>query len=517
MLFNSYIFLFLFLPCAASVFFILCRTEKPQIPLRWLLLSSLIFYVWSNTFNLILVLTSSFFNYGLSICINDLDIFWKNNKKLYKKILLFFGISINTSLIFYYKYIDFLIQNINSLFNTELPFQSHELPLGISFFTFLQIAYLVDTYRDQETEKNWFNYTLFVTFFPHLIAGPIVHHRALLRQFRDPEIYQFQEDNFAIGITIFILGLSKKILLADNLSLYSNSVFKAVTVGQYLGFLDAWGGILAYTLQLYFDFSGYSDMAIGLSKIFNIWLPENFNSPYKSANIIEFWRRWHITLSNFLRDYLYIPLGGNRKGTKHRYVNLMITMLLGGLWHGAGWTFIIWGGLHGCYLILNHLWRSMSHSYLQIRLLVSTQIWYVFSRALTFFAIVVGWVFFRSKTLNDSLTVLKSMFGFQNICWSKYILPQSKWICSMPESKDFMKYIVPIEGWFWIISLLLVVWFAPNTQKLTAPFYDSKNCEGLLSKQKFSFSIFWAIGISAMLVMCIARLSSASDFLYFAF
>jgi D-alanyl-lipoteichoic acid acyltransferase DltB (MBOAT superfamily) len=499
MLFNSYIFIFIYLPLIILGFYGLNRWNKTRFSLAWLLGGSLFFYGFQNPFNLSLITLSILFNYSLAKNINHTKKETLNlNNSRYRKLI--FGIVINLAILGYFKYIDFIFNTVNTILHTDLPLLHRELPLGISFFTFLQIAYLVDTYREKSDEKNWVNYALFVTFFPHLIAGPIVHHKALLCQFKDKSIYNFNVENFAIGITIFILGLSKKVLLADPIASYSSPVFQAASEGVPLNVLDAWGGALAYTLQLYFDFSGYSDMAVGLSKLFNISLPENFNSPYKSRSIIEFWRRWHITLSHFLRDYLYIPLGGNRLGEVRRYLNLMITMLLGGLWHGAGWTFVVWGGLHGLYLMINHGWLAFCQRQPSLKQVTVTKIWSFTSQLLTFGAVVISWVFFRARNLNDAFVILHSMFSVKDYF----------------HAGQAMQYIT-LAGWLWIVGLLVIVWIAPNTQQLTAPFYSSTHTAHLTYSKPFSFSFLWAAGISLLTILCIINLSKASEFLYFSF
>ncbi|WP_197678983.1 MBOAT family O-acyltransferase [Pseudomonas mandelii] len=275
------------------------------------------------------------------------------------KAALYVGVISNLLLLCYYKYSNFFLGEVARSTGVHMPTLELVLPLGISFFTFTQIAFLVDAWKGKAQEYNFWHYLLFVTWFPHLIAGPILHHGQMMPQFKDPEIYRIRSRNISIGVALFAVGLGKKLLLADPISTYADPVFHAAATGQAIGPMIAWVGAIAYTLQIYFDFSGYSDMAVGLSMLFGIHLPINFNSPYKARNIIEFWRRWHMTLSQFLRDYLYIPLGGNRKGETRRLVNLMLTMLLGGLWHGANWTFVIWGALHGAYLCINHMFQKI--------------------------------------------------------------------------------------------------------------------------------------------------------------
>ncbi len=270
--------------------------------------------------------------------------------------LLFVAVAANLAALAYFKYADFFLRTAVNLTGADIPLLGVVLPLGISFFTFTQIAYLVDVHAGKVIERNPIHYGLFVTYFPHLIAGPVLHHAEMMPQFRLAEIYRPYLRNFAIGLTFLCLGLAKKVLVADSVAPLANAVFGLGPEVE-LAASAAWLGVIAYTLQIYFDFSGYSDMAVGLSLLFGVRLPYNFNSPYQAWNITEFWRRWHMTLSRFLRDYLYVPLGGNRLGRTRRYVNLMVTMLLGGLWHGASWTFVVWGGLHGAYLVVNHAWQ----------------------------------------------------------------------------------------------------------------------------------------------------------------
>ena len=354
MLFNSYEFIFLFLPIVLLGFHLIGKQGHHRVAIAWLVGASLFFYGWWNPAYLLLMLFSVLFNYSVGVSLSN-----TSGRKLLSKTILTIGVSVNLAILGYFKYANFFVDNLNALSGTNLILNEVILPLAISFFTFQQIAYLVDAYRGKTKEYNFLHYCLFVTFFPQLIAGPIVHHKEMLPQFAKDAVYKLRSKHLAIGITIFALGLFKKVVLADGVSVYATPVFNAAEAGVMLTFFEAWGGALAYTFQLYFDFSGYSDMAIGIARMFGIRLPLNFNSPYKATSIIDFWRRWHITLSRFLRDYLYIPLGGSRKGRVRRYINLMTTMILGGLWHGAGWTFLLWGALHGFYLMINHAKRFL--------------------------------------------------------------------------------------------------------------------------------------------------------------
>jgi D-alanyl-lipoteichoic acid acyltransferase DltB (MBOAT superfamily) len=300
MLFNSYEFLFLFLPITLLGFHLIGKQGHHRVAIAWLVGASLFFYGWWNPAYLNLMLFSILFNYSIGISLSS-----TLGRKLSSKTILTIGVATNLAVLGYYKYANFFVDNLNALSDSNLILHKVILPLAISFFTFQQIAYLVDAYRGKAREYSFLHYCLFVTFFPQLIAGPIVHHKDMLPQFAKDAVYKLRSKNLAIGITIFTLGLFKKVVLADGVSVYATPVFNAAEAGMILTFFEAWTGALAYTFQLYFDFSGYSDMAIGIARMFGIRLPLNFNSPYKATSIIDFWRRWHITLSRFLRDYLY--------------------------------------------------------------------------------------------------------------------------------------------------------------------------------------------------------------------
>jgi alginate O-acetyltransferase complex protein AlgI len=351
MLFNSYQFIFLFLPITWAGYFLLGRFSNWS-PVVWLALASLVFYSVSNWQFVALLLTSIAFNY----VIGSLLIRAKLSSAA-RFAALSAGVAGDLLVLGYFKYAGFLAANLNALVSTQLT-ANILLPVGISFYTFTQIAFLVDAHRGEVARYRLPYYALFVTYFPHLIAGPILHHRDVIPQFEQERSKRPDPHLVRCGLIIFSIGLFKKTCIADAIQ-----PFVALAFGPTPPSFDqAWIGALAYTFQLYFDFSGYSDMAIGISLMFGIFLPLNFNSPYKAKNIIDFWRRWHMTLSQFLRDYLYIPLGGNRRGIVLRYVNLMITMALGGLWHGAAWTFVAWGVLHGAYLCVNHAWNRYGPS-----------------------------------------------------------------------------------------------------------------------------------------------------------
>jgi alginate O-acetyltransferase complex protein AlgI len=438
--------------------------RRPRIGIGILVASSLFFYgYWSPTY-LALIGFSVLFNF-----------FWARYMIAgypHRRWPLIVGIIVNLGLLSYFKYTNFLLDNFDYLFGTDFQVSSIVLPLGISFFTFQQVSYLVDYKRGLAKEHSFLNYTLFVCFFPQLVAGPIVHHAEMIPQFARSDTFRFKSQNLAIGISTFIIGLFKKVVIADTLSPYSAELFDATGTP---GLVPAWIGAIAYTLQIYFDFSGYSDMAIGLGKMFNIDIPINFNSPYKSTSITDFWRRWHMTLSRFLKDYLYIPLGGNRKGPSRRYVNLMITMVLGGLWHGAAWTFVLWGGLHGLFLCINHGWASLSR-----KLGFSTP--KVAAWLITFVSVILAWVFFRAPTLDRAITITKGMAGINGL--GDFSIFDERII--LLALLTGMALALP-AGWQW----------ARRTNLKT--------------------STVSAIGVGIMLVFSLLSLTRISEFLYFQF
>ena len=493
MLFNSYEFIFLFLPLTLIGFFILSKYRLTGIATAWLAIASLVFYGYWNPPYLILLLISIAWNYLMGSSISR-----SQPGSIRAKILLWVGISFNLILIVYYKYAGFFIGSVNQVIQTHLPVSEIILPLAISFYTFTQIAYLVDAYRGEtkNARYDFLTYSLFVSFFPQLIAGPILRHDELIPQLRRGRFFILDARNIARGLLLFSLGLCKKVLIADNLSPWVGPIFANAAD---VSFIEAWVGALSYTFQLYFDFSGYSDMAIGLGWLFNIKLPINFNSPYKATSMIDFWRRWHITLSNFLRDYLYIPLGGSRKGETRRYRNLLITMLLGGLWHGAGWTFVVWGGLHGVYLSINHWWRKLGIS------LPKFLAWLI-----TFVAVVFSWVLFRAPTFSDAIHLLQAMLGMKGL-----VLPGE----ATGKLSVLTQFGFQLPGWrsltyipqtagkqSWTLVVLIALIFAttclPNTQQIM---------------QRFKANWWWAIFIGGLTAYCLLSLNQVSEFLYFQF
>ena len=387
MLFNSHEYLIYFLPLAVLGFFAFGR--RARFAVRWLVAASLVFYGWWNPAHLPLIVASLTGNYWISRRIQ---------RTAPRRAWLVAGVAANLALLGVFKYADFLLRTLAALGLAPLVQLDLALPLGISFFTFTQIAFLVDVARGKAREPSFDNYALFVTFFPHLLAGPIIHHSEMMPQFADASNKRVAWENVAAGAFLLTIGLAKKVFLADPLiPLVAAGFDHAASVGA----AQAWLAALAYTLQIYFDFSGYTDMALGAALIFNIRLPINFDSPYRSLDLREFWHRWHITLSRFLREYVYIPLGGNRAGEARVLANVLATFLLGGLWHGAAWTFVCWGALHGLGLCVLRLWGRSG-----LRLPPGAA-W-----AVTFLFVVVTWVFFRAASLPDAWSIVRAMAGF---------------------------------------------------------------------------------------------------------
>ncbi|MBZ9611739.1 MBOAT family O-acyltransferase [Rheinheimera maricola] len=509
MLFNSVEFLFFFLPLTLLLYHLLRHHVSVQSALFLLIIASLFFYAWWQPAYLILLTASVLSNYFIAKAIYRYRKNW----------LTALGVCLNLAVIGYYKYSVFFVNNLAMLSGADWQVEQILLPLAISFFTFQQIAYLIDVQRHQVIEPSFSKYVLFVCFFPQLIAGPIVHHSEMMPQFRQQ--VAISSRHFAVGLSIFSIGLFKKTVLADGIAVYANPVFQQAEQGITPDFFTAWGGALAYTFQLYFDFSGYSDMAIGLALLFGIALPLNFNSPYKALNIVDFWRRWHITLSRFLRDYLYISLGGNRFGFIRRYSNLFITMVLGGLWHGAGWNFLIWGALHGSYLVVNH-----SFSHIRQRYLVFIKDgWFApLAWSLTFIAVVVGWVFFRAPSLDGALLMLSAMSGAEGISLPAGIMVQLGFLSPLLQWLNVGSYLgggmVFIETWLWIIALLSISLFFPNVLQLfyqQLPEQTRKGVSVTDAELQWQPSATWALAISLLFIVAVSTLGRVSEFLYFNF
>lgn len=476
MLFNSIEYIFLFLPVVVVMYFLINRIHLTNTAKIWLIIASLFFYGYWESIYLILIISSILVNFSISKAllyqrsING----GHTDKKLASKFIIFLGVSFNLGLLAYFKYADFFIANVNWIFHSHVPALNLILPLAISFFTFQQIAYLVDCYQQKAQEYDFLNYCLFVTFFPQLIAGPIVHHKEMMPQFRRIQNKQVNWQNISTGLFIFFIGLFKKVVIADSLSVIAKAGFDE---NRILSFFEAWETTLSYTFQIYFDFSGYTDMAIGAALLLNIKLPINFNSPYKACNIGDFWRRWHITLSRWLRDYVYIPLGGNRVKVAHVYYNVIITFFLGGLWHGADWTFVIWGLLHGSALVISRIWNQQGYK------LHKVLGWF-----LTFSFVNFTWIFFRATSFYDVKRIIHGIIGLNGFDYSN------------------------VESFKILFLCLLLVVCLPNTVQMIRfiPYFGKLNF-----RQNYGYAIF--TGFIAASALIFLLMSTGTEFLYFNF
>jgi len=494
MLFNSPVFIFYFLPTVLLLALALRTVRGLPWMLAFVTLASLFFYSYTRFDWLYIILASIAVNYlvGRSIL----------RRGRAARLWLIGGLVFNLGLLFFFKYFDFFALNVDRVWAGLIPILHIALPIGISFYTFQQIAFLVDAYHHRIKRINLLEYAFFISFFPQLIAGPIVHHSEIFAQFRSPRLWSVSDD-LAIGSVFFLMGLVKKVLLADTFAQYASPVFGAADAGHAMGAVAAWLGTLAYTLQIYFDFSGYSDMAIGLGRMFGIKIPVNFSSPYKSRSIIEFWRRWHITLSRFLRDYLYIAMGGNRKGGVRRFVNLFLTMLLGGIWHGAGWGFVLWGALHGFYLIVNHLWRWVAQG-VSWAGRVEAIAW-----PLVLFAVIFAWVPFRATTLDGTLRLWEAMFS-------------GNWV--WPGAAADAQALALKLGL--VLAGFVIVLVFPNSNQIAKRVYNYDDAlvihEGCLQEQKPELRVsllgmLWAMGLGMTAALALALNNAISEFIYFQF
>lgn len=506
MLFNSYVFIFAFLPMTIIGALAVNRWFPAYIKV-WIAAASLGFYTWWEPAMVWILLTSVFVNYGLLRLALS-----RPPGSQARSATVALGVVVNLGFLGWFKYAGFLAFNLNTLFAAGLDIGSVVLPLGISFFTFQKLALLIDVQRGEVEDIRFLDFLVFVTFFPQLIAGPIVLFTEVHDQFRRLGSLVPQWDYIRVGLTIFAMGLAKKILLADNMEHFATPVFNAAAAGKAMTAVEAWVGALSYTFQLYFDFSAYSDMAIGLAWMFGIALPFNFNSPYKATSIIDFWRRWHVTLSRFLKVYLYVPLGGNRYGRGRRHLNLLLVMVLGGLWHGAAWTFVAWGVLHGLYLVLNHLWRDWRG-----RLAVApppSARWAerVAAWTLTFVCVVVAWVLFRADSFAAAWIILKAMFdpaGIAGVFTHAYTF--------------FGSNIVPDANVTpqWLAIAFVICLALPNTLDLIGsrfPLVEGHRHPGKpLLRLHWRDNLAWAAFTGLCLAIGVLGLSRPQVFIYFQF
>ncbi|MEE4350599.1 MAG: MBOAT family protein [Pacificimonas sp.] len=509
MLFNSYIFILVFLPIVMAGFVWLGR-RSPRLTAGWLVLASLFFYGWWNPPYVLILCGSIVVNFLFGGAISRAG--------GGRKALLWAGIGFNLLLFGYYKYAGFFVDSWNGVSGGSFSLGDILLPIGISFYTFTQIAYLVDCHRGRAEDYDLLNYALFVSFFPQLLAGPILHHSEMMPQFAakdaDPAGYRLTSENMAVGSTIFIIGLFKKVVLADGVAPFANTAFAAAEAGESLDLLTAWVGILAYTFQLYFDFSGYSDMAIGLARMFGIILPLNFASPYKARSMSQIWQSWHMTLSRFLRDYIYIPLGGNRRGVARRYVNMFVTMLLGGMWHGAGWTFIVWGAVMGVFMLIHQAWEDLGFS----GRLPGRVCW-----AMTFLAILTSLTFFRAESLSGAWAMLVAMAGANGAVMPNVVLDMLGILGDGLRGLG----VAGIEGprvpflmpWLWIAVLGGLAFFAPNTQQIMARYKPALVMMEPPAPAALTWypSLRWAAATAVLALIAFLSLARPSEFLYFQF
>ena len=515
MLFNSHVFLFAFLPVVFAVFWLLTTRVGATWARRWALLASLFFFAWWHPPDLLVL--------GASLVGNFLA-----GRALFTRPprsagwLLALGVAGNLLLLGYFKYTMLVLATAHWLAGGTFTPGAIVLPLAISFFTFNQIAYLVDCHRGAGARYAFDDYCLFITFFPHLIAGPIVHHREMVPQLL--AVRRFDAMLIAQGLTLFILGLGKKVVFADTVAAYAKPVFSQAALGMAPTLLDSWLGALAYTSQLYFDFSGYSDMAIGLGMMFGIVFPLNFASPYRAASIGEFWRRWHITLSRFLRDYLYIPLGGNRIGPARTSVNLMLTMLIGGLWHGAGWTFVAWGGLHGLMLLVQQRFSAVVRG-TRVAAWLAHGMGRAACWALTFGGVVFGWVLFRAESFESAMRLWKGMLGLNGVAlMDRHIGLLSRFGLDPTTFGLSTRQLIltpTLEVFAWVFGLVAIAVLLPNSQQLVglAPIAGARSAPppAWLGRWQWRPSLPWALATTAVAIVSVLHVTQLSEFLYFQF
>lgn len=495
MLFNSYIFVLAFFPIVLVGWFGLNHFKQYQAAKIFLIIASLVFYGYYNWWYLLIIILSVILNYSFSsIMLSE-----KDGCRKIRKLIFGLSLTVNIGSLFFFKYFDFFIGNVNAIFKTDFPFLHIALPLGISFFTFQQLSYVIDSYKGDENIKkyNFFDYALFVTYFPQLIAGPIVTHDEMVPQFADLSKKKFNPDNFAKGLYVFAFGLGKKVIIADSFGLLVDTAFADVSN---LGTVNAILVMLAYTFQIYFDFSGYCDMATGIGKMMNIDITMNFNSPYKAVGIVDFWKRWHITLTRFFTRYIYIPLGGNRKGTARTYINILIVFFVSGVWHGANWTFIVWGILHG---VANVVTRAVDHKtgwFSQ----KENKVLRVFLWILTFVFVNLTWVIFRADSLGQAGEFFRQIFSFSDFSLNKDLINVisldglNLWGRIIPQ----IKKVLPLVPWLLFAFAFISSTLMKNTHQRIESFkptwYRSLLNAGLL---------FW----------CIMSFAGVSSFLYWNF
>lgn len=514
MLFSSWTFIVYFLPATLAGFALI--PARLQVARKlWLIAASLFFYGYWKVEYVPLLLFSIAFNFGIA------EGMIRSARPERARTLLTMGVLGNVLLLGYFKYTNFILHFLGRAADQDWGHFDIILPLAISFFTFTQISYLVDVFRDRNVHYPLLDYTFFVVFFPHLIAGPIVRHWEIIPQFSGRD-FRVNRDNLGVGLTLFIFGLMKK-SLADGISIYADAVFNAAAGHVPLSTLDAWLGVVSFSLQIYFDFSAYSDMAIGLARMFGIRFPYNFDSPYRAISIIGFWERWHHTLTRFLREYVYFTLGGNRRGRVRQVINIMITMFVSGLWHGAGWTYVLWGALHGVYLVINHQCRVLAQ---QWKWDTAKLPFRAAGAVLTFFALAVAWVFFRASTMAAAGRVLGPLLAIGGVTFPDeqfaqgglrdHVLAPMGIHFIATKAAQVKHYDTAAE----LIALLLVVcWFMPNTQQLLAryrPVLEPVTRPGAF-QLKLGVGLGLFLGFIAYVIIRSYYVSEPSPFIYYHF
>lgn len=481
MFFNSYLFILLFLPSVLLGYFIIGKSKNIHLSNLFLLVMSILFYSLFNWNFLLTVGFSIISNYIISLLIRK-----KSSKSIF-----IFGIVLNIAILGYFKYSNFFIQNINSLLQSDLSLWNILIPVGISFFTFQQLSFLIDSFKKPDTQYPFLEYALHIMFFGYIISGPIVRHNQIIPQFLNREKKSFNQESFAKGLMAFVLGLSKKVLIADTFAVAVNWGFN--NIGE-LNALSSFLIMLGYTLQIYFDFSGYSDMVTGIGRMLNLDIPMNFNSPYKAVTIMDFWKRWHMTLTKFFTDYIYIPLGGSRKGKLFTYLNVFIVFFVSGFWHGANWTFIIWGVAHGVACILNRIFQK------HVKKIPTVLLW-----GMTFLFVNAAWVLFRANSISDAIHLLKTIVTFQMgpIPYSLlecFLIPELKFISSITNI-SFTTMATIGTGIFYIGSMLVVLFLKNTNERI----------------EKIKPTIPQAILLAVLLVWCIVSFSNVTSFIYVNF
>ena len=545
MLFNSYEFIFVFLPVALACFYAIGSVSRAWA-LRWIIFVSLFFYAWWRPFNVLLIAPSILINFALARTLERLGLDEKRPRT--SRAVLLLGLAFNVAFLGYFKYLDFGRHVVNDVLGTNLVLTHVVLPLGISFITFQKIAFLIDVQAKRVKSFTLQDYCLFVLFFPQLIAGPIVHYREMMPQFHSTSC-RFDKDNFAVGLTLLSFGLFKKVVLADNIATFVTPIYNQAALGSGISLVLAWVAAIGFTLQIYFDFSGYTDMALGAARFFGIRLPQNFYSPLKASSIIDFWLRWHMTLTRFLTAYIYNPLtlwltrrrmakgrpgltGHNTTIGAFAYLlifPLLLTMLISGLWHGAGYGFIVWGLLHGAYLTINHAWRLI-----RPRLWADRTSYGRFMQPLglmlTFISVAVSIVFFRSPTITSAIDVLRGLIGLNGIALPQEVYnhlgPLANWLHQVgvtAVSPDLWSGQEFTSMALWIIASMFIALACPNTLQILSRYEPALGvkpqpiyCAG---RRLFEWnaSLSWAIGVSIIAAIGILSLQGPSEFLYWQF